>query len=49
MGNNFMDREPRDRVLAAGYRQGLALGVKDDGANGALKASERALPSRSQP
>ena len=25
MGNNFMDREPRDRVLSAGYRQGLAL------------------------
>ncbi len=26
MGTNFMDREPRSRVLAAGYRQGLALG-----------------------
>jgi NTE family protein len=26
MGTNFMDREPRARVLAAGYRQGLALG-----------------------
>jgi NTE family protein len=26
MGNNFMLREPRERVLAAGYRQGLALG-----------------------
>jgi NTE family protein len=25
MGENFMDREPRDRVLAAGFRQGLAL------------------------
>jgi NTE family protein len=25
MGNNFMDREPRSRVLAAGYRQGLHL------------------------
>ena len=24
MGTNFMDREPRGRVLAAGYRQGLA-------------------------
>ena len=23
MGTNFMDREPRGRVLAAGYRQGL--------------------------
>jgi NTE family protein len=26
MGTNFMDREPRRRVLSAGYRQGLALG-----------------------
>jgi NTE family protein len=25
MGTNFMDREPRARVLAAGYRQGLAV------------------------
>jgi NTE family protein len=25
MGTNFMDREPRARVLAAGYRQGLRL------------------------
>ncbi|MBV9606728.1 MAG: patatin-like phospholipase family protein [Solirubrobacterales bacterium] len=25
MGTNFMDREPRGRVLAAGYRQGLAF------------------------
>ncbi|MHB8658173.1 MAG: patatin-like phospholipase family protein [Solirubrobacteraceae bacterium] len=25
MGSDFMDREPRARVLAAGYRQGLAL------------------------
>jgi hypothetical protein len=25
MGENFMDREPRERVLAAGFRQGLAL------------------------
>jgi NTE family protein len=25
MGTNFMDREPRERVLVAGYRQGLAL------------------------
>ncbi|MBV8944896.1 MAG: patatin-like phospholipase family protein [Solirubrobacterales bacterium] len=25
MGINFMDREPRGRVLAAGYRQGLAF------------------------
>jgi NTE family protein len=28
MGTNFMDREPRGRVLAAGYRQGLALGER---------------------
>jgi NTE family protein len=27
MGINFMDSEPRIRVLAAGYRQGLALAV----------------------
>lgn len=27
MGTNFMDREPRGRVLAAGYRQGLKLGT----------------------
>jgi NTE family protein len=26
MGMNFMNREPRSRVLAAGYRQGLRLG-----------------------
>jgi NTE family protein len=25
MGTNFMDREPRGRVLAAGYRQGMSL------------------------
>jgi hypothetical protein len=25
MGNNFMDREPRTQVLAAGYRQGLRV------------------------
>jgi NTE family protein len=25
MGSNFMNREPRGRVLAAAYRQGLAL------------------------
>jgi hypothetical protein len=24
MGTNFMDREPSGRVIAAGYRQGLA-------------------------
>jgi NTE family protein len=27
MGTNFMDREPRTRVLSAGYRQGLQLGA----------------------
>ena len=27
MGTNFMDREPRGRVLAAAYRQGLKLGA----------------------
>lgn len=26
MGSDFMNREPRGRVLAAGYRQGIALG-----------------------
>jgi hypothetical protein len=25
MGSNFMDQEPRTRVLAAGYRQGLLV------------------------
>jgi NTE family protein len=29
MGMNFMNREPRTRVLAAGYRQGLRLGKGD--------------------
>jgi NTE family protein len=29
MGSNFMDREPRTRVLAAGYRQGLHIGRQD--------------------
>jgi hypothetical protein len=29
MGTNFMDREPRTRVMSAGYRQGLALGSRD--------------------
>jgi NTE family protein len=29
MGTNFMDREPRGRVLAAGYRQGLQLADRD--------------------
>jgi NTE family protein len=31
MGTNFMDREPRRRVLAAGYRQGLQLGAENGG------------------
>ncbi len=30
MGTNFMQREPRSRVLAAAYRQGLELGSRDD-------------------
>jgi NTE family protein len=29
MGNNFMDREPRTQVLAAGYRQGLLFVAAD--------------------
>jgi hypothetical protein len=29
MGSNFMDRAPRSRVLAAGYRQGLEVGGRD--------------------
>jgi NTE family protein len=33
MGTNFMEREPRRRVLAAGYRQGLELGRR----NGAVQ------------
>ena len=30
MGSNFMDSEPRTRVLSAGYRQGLLV-ASDDG------------------
>jgi hypothetical protein len=44
MGNNFMDREPRNRVLASGYRQGLALGATERALNRATEP-ERALPS----
>jgi NTE family protein len=29
MGSNFMEQEPRTRVLAAGYRQGLLVGTDD--------------------
>jgi NTE family protein len=29
MGSNFMDTEPRTRVLAAGYRQGLLVAVNE--------------------
>ena len=29
MGANFMDQEPRTRVLAAGYRQGLLVATRD--------------------
>jgi hypothetical protein len=31
MGSNFMDQEPRSRVLAAGYRQGLLVAADDRG------------------
>jgi hypothetical protein len=31
MGSNFMDQEPRIRVLAAGYRQGLRVAAQDGG------------------
>jgi NTE family protein len=37
MGTNFMAREPRSRVLDAGYRQGLELGRRD----GALELAGR--------
>jgi hypothetical protein len=30
MGENFMDREPRERVLAAGFRQGIALAERTE-------------------
>jgi NTE family protein len=30
MGEDFMDREPRERVLAAGFRQGIALAARTD-------------------
>ena len=39
MGTNFMDREPRGEVLAAGYRQGLAF----------VTASVRVIPRPPQP
>ena len=39
MGTNFMDREPRGRVLAAGYRQGLAF----------VTASSPAVQTQPQP
>jgi hypothetical protein len=29
MGSNFMEQEPRTRVLAAGYRQGLLVAADD--------------------
>jgi hypothetical protein len=29
MGSNFMESEPRTRVLAAGYRQGLRVAADD--------------------
>jgi len=30
MGSDFMDREPRARVLAAGYRQGLQVATQQE-------------------
>jgi NTE family protein len=30
MGEDFMDREPRERVLAAGFRQGLSLAARSE-------------------
>ena len=39
MGTNFMDREPSGRVLAAGYRQGLAF----------VTASASVAPKQPQP
>ncbi len=39
MGTNFMDREPSGRVLAAGYRQGLAF----------VTGSARVVPTAQQP
>jgi hypothetical protein len=29
MGSNFMDQEPRTRVLSAGYRQGLLVAASN--------------------
>jgi NTE family protein len=42
MGTNYMDAEPRTRVLAAGYRQGVAVAT----ASTEVQAPQ---PSRSQP
>lgn len=46
MGTNFMDQEPRGRVLAAGYRQGLAFATEG---LPAARAPARATPTRPQP
>ena len=45
MGTNFMDREPRGRVLEAGHRQGLALAR----ASGAAPRPSRPWPPRPRP
>jgi NTE family protein len=37
MGTNFMQREPRERVLAAAYRQGLGLGRRNGAARHGLR------------
>jgi NTE family protein len=42
MGTNFMDQEPRGRVLAAGYRQGLAFATEG---LPAARAPARATPT----
>ena len=45
MGTNFMDHEPRGRVLAAGYRQGLVFATEG---LPAARAPARATPTRPQ-
>ena len=42
MGSNFMDAEPRIRVLAAAYRQGLRVGGRRPPALTAVHGSPRA-------
>jgi NTE family protein len=45
MGTDFMDQEPRGRVLTAAYRQGLAFAT--EGLPEVGKSSPPQLPSRS--